>query len=59
MNSEAKGNHWFFEMRCHIGEEKASGLVHSAVSTAANVQELNIADRTLLGGEKVVYGDSG
>jgi IS5 family transposase len=43
MHSVAKGNQWFFGMRCHIGVDAASGLVHSVVSTAANVHELNTA----------------
>ena len=30
-------------MRCHIGVDSASDLVHSVVSTAANVHELIIA----------------
>jgi IS5 family transposase len=56
MHSVAKGNQWFFGMRCHIGVDAASGLVHSVVSTAANVHELNTAAERLHGEEKVVYG---
>ena len=59
MHSVAKGNQWFFGMRCHIGVDAASGLVHSVVSTAANVHELNTAAERLHGEEKMVYGDSG
>jgi len=59
MHSVAKGNQWYFGMRCHIGVDAASGLVHSVVSTAANVHELNTAAERLHGEEKVVYGDSG
>ena len=51
MHSVAKGKQWFhcfaesfaFEMRCHIGVDASSGLVHSVVYTAANVHELNTA----------------
>ena len=51
MHSVAKGKQWFFGMRCHIGVDAASGLVHSVVSTAANVHELNTAaDRAPWGG---------
>ena len=48
-------------MHCHLGVDATSGLVHSVVSTAANVHELNTAaDRARLAGEeKIVYGDSG
>lgn len=59
MHSVAKGNQWYFEMRCHIGVDSASGLVHSVVGTAANVYELNTAAERLHGEEKVVYGNSG
>lgn len=59
MHSVAKGNQWFFGMRCHIGVDAASGLVHSVVSTAANVHELNTAADRIHGEERVIYGDSG
>jgi IS5 family transposase len=58
MHSVAKGDQWFFGMRCHIGVGAASGLVHSVVSTAANVHECNSAAERLHGEEKVAYGDS-
>jgi IS5 family transposase len=53
MHLVATGNQWFYccaegfayGMRCHIGVDAASGLVHSVVSTAANVHELNIGRR--------------
>ncbi|QPN59138.1 IS5 family transposase [Synechococcus sp. CBW1002] len=59
MHSVAKGNQWFFGMRCHIGVDAASGLVHSVVSTAANVHELNTAADRVHGEERVIYGNSG
>ncbi len=59
MHSVAKGNQWFFGMRCHIGVDADSGLVHSVVSTAANVHELNTAADRVHGDERVIYGDSG
>ena len=59
MHSVAKGNQWFFGMRCHIGVDADSGLVHSVVSTAANVHELNTAADRVHGEERVIYGDSG
>jgi IS5 family transposase len=52
MHSVAKGNQWFFGMRCHIGVDAASGLVHSVESTAANVHELNTAADRLQGDER-------
>ncbi|NQV09820.1 MAG: IS5 family transposase [Cyanobacteria bacterium] len=59
MHSVAKGNQWFFGMRCHIGVDATSGLVHSVVSTAANVHELNTAADCIHGEERVIYGDAG
>ncbi len=59
MHSVAKGNQWFLGMRCHIGVDAASGLVHSVVSTAANVHELNTAADRVHAEERVIYGESG
>ena len=59
MHSVAKGKQWFFGMRCHIGVDAASGLVHSVESTAANVHELNTAADRLHGDERLIYGDAG
>jgi IS5 family transposase len=50
MHSVAKGNQWFFGMRCHIGVDAASGLVHSVEPNAANVHELTTAAEWLHGG---------
>nr|WP_259735226.1 transposase [Synechococcus sp. CS-1329] len=46
-------------MRCHIGVDSTSGLVHSVVSTAANIHELNTAADRVHGEERVIYGDAG
>ena len=67
MHSVAKGNQWChccaegfaYGMRCHIGVDAASGLVHSVVSTAANVHALNTAADRLHGEERLIYGDAG
>jgi IS5 family transposase len=59
MQSLAKGNQRFFGLRCHIRVDAAFGLVHSAVSTEANVHELNIAADRLHGEERLIYGDAG
>jgi transposase, IS5 family len=64
MHSVAKGKQWFhcfaegfaYGMRCHICVDAASGLVHSVVSTAANVHELNTAAERLHGDESLIYG---
>jgi IS5 family transposase len=59
MHSVVKGNQWFFGMRCHIVVDAASGLAHSAESTATNVHELNIAGDRLHGDERLIYGNAG
>jgi IS5 family transposase len=59
MQSVAKGNQRFLGMRCHIGVDADSGLVHSVVSTAANVHELNSAADRIHGKDRVIYGDAG
>lgn len=59
MHSVAKANQWLFGMRCQIGVDAASGLVHSVMNTAANVHELNTAADRVHGEERVIYGDSG
>jgi IS5 family transposase len=45
-------------VRCNIGVDAASDLIHSVVSTAANVHELNIPADRLHGGVRLVYGDA-
>jgi len=41
------------------GVDKDSGLIHSVVTTAANVHDLTTAAELLHGDEEVVYGDAG
>jgi IS5 family transposase len=48
-----------YGMRCHIGVDAASGLVHSVESTAVNVHELNTAAERIHGDERLIYGDAG
>jgi IS5 family transposase len=59
MHQTKKGNQWYFGMKLHIGVDKDSGLIHSVVTTAANVHELTTAAELLHGDEEVVYGDAG
>ena len=46
-------------MKVHIGVDKDSGLIHSVVTTAANVHDLTQAGELLHGDEEVGYGDTG
>ena len=59
MHQTKKGNQWYFGMKVHIGVDKDSGLIHSVVTTAANVHDLTPAAELLHGDEEVVYGDAG
>jgi IS5 family transposase len=59
MHQTKKGNQWYYGMKVHIGVDKDSGLIHSVVTTAANVHDLTPAAELLHGDEEVVYGDAG
>ena len=39
MHQTKKGNEWKFGMKCHIGVDAGSGLVHTITVTAANEHE--------------------
>lgn len=54
-----KGNNWHFGMKTHVGVDAQSGLVHTVVGTAANVNDLNVAGQLLHGGERAAFGDAG
>jgi IS5 family transposase len=59
MHQTKKGNQWSYGMKVHIGVDKDSGLIHSVVTTAANVHDLTPAAELLHGDEEVVYADAG
>lgn len=59
MHQTKKGNQWYFGMKAHIGVDRDSGLVHTVVSTAANVADVTQAEKLLHGKEKTGHGDSG
>lgn len=58
MRQTKKGNQWHFGMKVHIGVDSASGLVHSASVTAANVHDSQALPDLLHGRETRLYGDS-
>lgn len=58
MHQTKKGNQWHFGMKVHIGVDSASGLVHSASVTAANVHDSQALPDLLHGRETRLYGDS-
>lgn len=59
MHQTKKGNQWHFGMKMHIGVDADSGLVHTAVGTAANVHDVTQAHKLLHGQEEHVFADSG
>ena len=54
-----KGNEWKFGMKCHIGVDADSGLVHTMTVTAANAHDITQAAALIREDDEVVYGDSG
>jgi transposase, IS5 family len=59
MHQAKKGNQWHFGMKAHIGVDADSGLVHTMVSTAANVNDVTQAEALLHGAELDVFADAG
>ncbi|MGK3850871.1 transposase, partial [Enterococcus faecium] len=56
MHQTKKGNQWHFGMKAHIGADADSGLVHSVIGTAANVNDVTQAARLLRGQESDAWG---
>lgn len=59
MHQAKKGNQWHFGMKAHIGVDADSGLVHTVIGTAANVNDVTQAGALLHGQEADVFADSG
>lgn len=59
MHQTKKGNQWHFGMKAHIGVDAESGLVHTLVGTAANVNDVTQAGALLHGDETAAHGDVG
>ena len=59
MHQTKKGNEWKFGMKCHIGVDAGSGLVHTITVTAANEHDVTQAANLLREDDEVAYGDSG
>jgi len=59
MHQTKKGNQWHFGMKAHVGVDAESGLVHSVVGTAANVNDVTQAGALLHGQETEAFGDAG
>ena len=59
MHQAKKGNQWHFGMKAHIGIDADSGLVHTVIGTAANVNDVTQANALLHGEETEAFGDAG
>ena len=59
MHQTKKGNQWHFGMKAHIGVDADTGLVHTVIGTAANVNDVTQGHGLLHGQESVVFADAG
>ncbi len=59
MHQIKKGNEWHFGMKSHIGVDADSGLMHTVVGTADNVNDVTQAHALVHGDEHDVFGDAG
>jgi IS5 family transposase len=59
MHQAKKGNQWHFGLKAHIGVDRESGLVHTLVTTAANVSDISQTPALLHGQEEEVWLDAG
>ena len=59
MHQARKGNQWYFGMKAHIGVDADSGLVHTVIGTAANVNDVTQGHALLHGEEVEVFADAG
>lgn len=58
MHQTSKGRQWYFGMKLHIGVDSKTGLAHSAVVTAANVNDKHPLPTLLHGAQEQVFSDS-
>jgi len=59
MHQTKKGNQWHFGMKAHIAVDADSGLVHTVIGTAANVNDVTQGHGLLHGEETDVFADAG
>ena len=59
MHQTRKGKQWHFGMKAHIGADLSSGLVHTVIGTAANVNDVTVGNALLHGQETDVFADAG
>jgi transposase, IS5 family len=57
MHQTRKGQQWYFGMKLHIGVDSKTKLIHSLLTTSANVHDGKVLGELLHGEETRVYGD--
>ena len=58
MHQTRKRNVWRFGMKCHVGVDAGSGLVHAITVTPANKCDITETVNLIREDDQVVYGDS-
>lgn len=59
MHQTKKGKQWHFGIKAHVGVDTQSGLVHTVITTAANVSDISQTPALLHGQEEEVGADAG
>ena len=59
MHQTRKGNVWCFSMKCHVGVNAGSGLVHTITVTSANKHDITETANLIREDDEAVDGDSG
>jgi transposase, IS5 family len=58
MKQIRKGQQWYFGMKCHIGADIESGLVHTVRGTSGAVNDVVEANSLLRDSDREVYADA-
>jgi IS5 family transposase len=59
MKQSRKGQQWYFGMKCHIGVDADSGLVHNVRGTSSTVNDVIEANSLVRASDHDVYADAG
>jgi transposase, IS5 family len=57
MHQTKKGKNWYFGMKAHVGVDSKTKIIHTTVTTAANVSDAAVLPDLLHGEETRVWGD--
>lgn len=59
MKQSRKGQQWYFGMKCHIGVDIESGLVHTVKGTSGAVNDVIEANSLVRSSDREVFADAG